>query len=82
MQVCKFVKWDPEETLGCSCGLFGCWGGGGGGVVFLTPSLPWCHLKTTNKRAKFETFEPFCLLFTWHVKGFSSKCSALEADVL
>ena len=28
-----------------------------------TPSLPWYHLKTTSKSAKFETFKPFCLLF-------------------
>ena len=29
----------------------------------LTLSLPWCHLKTTHKSAKFETLEHFCLLF-------------------
>ena len=29
----------------------------------LTPSLPSCHFKTTNKSAKFETLKPFCLLF-------------------
>ena len=30
----------------------------------LTPSLPGRHGgKTTNKRAKFETLQPFCLLF-------------------
>ena len=29
----------------------------------LTPSLPWCHLKTTNKSAKFETLKPFSFLF-------------------
>ena len=29
----------------------------------LNPSLPWCHLKMTNKSAKFETLKPFCLLF-------------------
>ena len=23
----------------------------------LTPSLPWCHLKTTSKSAKFETLK-------------------------
>ena len=31
----------------------GCW---------LTPSLPWCHLKTTTKSVKFDTFKPFFLL--------------------
>ena len=29
----------------------------------LTPSLPWCHLKTVHKSVKFETFKLFCLLF-------------------
>ena len=33
------------------------------GCALLTPSLPWCHLKTTMKSAKFETLQPFCLLF-------------------
>ena len=28
----------------------------------LTPSLPWCHLKTTNESAKFETLQPFFVL--------------------
>ena len=34
----------------------------------LTPSLPWCHLKTTNKSAKFEILKPFRFIFwsgTW-----------------
>ena len=31
----------------------------------LTPSLPWCHLKTTHKSAKSETLSLFCVfLFT------------------
>ena len=30
--------------------------------LLLTPSLPWCNLKTTNKSAKFETVMPFCFL--------------------
>ena len=29
----------------------------------LTPSLPWCHFKTTNKTTKSETLNRFCLLF-------------------
>ena len=29
----------------------------------LTSSLLWCHLKTTIKSVKFETFQPFCFLF-------------------
>jgi len=31
--------------------------------VFLTPSLPWCHLKMTSKSVKFENLKPFCFLF-------------------
>ena len=34
------------------------------GASILTPSLPWCHFKTTKKIAKFETLPPFCLFFT------------------
>ena len=29
----------------------------------LIPSLPWCHLKTTNKNAKCENRNCFCLIF-------------------
>ena len=29
----------------------------------LTPSLPRCHLKATDKKAKFDTLKPFRLLF-------------------
>ena len=29
----------------------------------LTPSLPWCHLKTTSNSEKFQTLKPFCFLF-------------------
>ena len=29
----------------------------------LTLSLPWCHLNTTHKSAKFETVKPFGFLF-------------------
>ena len=32
-------------------------------VTDLTPSLPWCHFKTTNKSTKFETLNCFCLKF-------------------
>ena len=39
----------------------------------LTPSLPRCHLKTTNKSAKFSL---------WHVKGLSLKRIALKVEVL
>ena len=30
---------------------------------YINPVMPGCHLKTTNKIAKFEILEPFCLLF-------------------
>ena len=37
----------------------------------LTPSLPWRHLKTTHKSAKFEPFKPYCFLSgTGMWKGF------------
>ena len=34
-------------------------------LKMLTPSLPWSHLKTTNKSAKFETLRHFCLIFRY-----------------
>ena len=37
----------------------------------LTPSLLRCHLKTTGKSLKFETFQPFCLLFFFFFFFFS-----------
>ena len=33
------------------------------GTSPLTPSLLWCHLKTANKSAMFETLRPFSFLF-------------------
>ena len=38
-------------------------GGTEGLMDGLTPSLTGCHLKTTNKSAKFQILKPFCLLF-------------------
>ena len=32
-------------------------------VYYLTPLLPYCHLKTTHKSAKFENLEPFVFFF-------------------
>ena len=32
-------------------------------LVGPTPSLPWCHFKTTNKSVTLETLNCFCLLF-------------------
>ena len=43
------------ETVLRSC-LFGY-------AALFTPSLLWRHLKTANNSAKFETLQPFCLLF-------------------
>ena len=36
--------------------------------TLLTLLLPRCHLRTTNKRTKFETLKPFCLLFRTDVR--------------
>ena len=48
----------------------------------LTPSLPRCHLKATNKTGKSESI--LCLLFGtgMSVEGFSSKRIALKIDVI
>ena len=52
-------------------------------VPLLTASLPWCHLKTTNKRMKLEILKPFDFLFShWYVKGFLSKRVALKTDAI
>ena len=48
---------------------------------WLTPSLPCCHLKTSNTH--WEIWNPWRFLssfFAWHVKGFSSELVALKAD--
>ena len=60
--------------------------------VTLTSSLPCYVLKMANKRAKYTTLKPFCVCFSvclffflfshWHVKGLSSKCITLKADVI
>ena len=50
-------------------------------LPILTFSLPWFHSKTTNKGAKFETLNCFCLYFSHcHVKGLPSKHVALKVD--
>ena len=48
----------------------------------LTPSLPRCHLKTTNESAKSETLKPFVYFSHRHEKRFSSKRVALTVDVI
>ena len=55
--------------------------------IILTPWLPWCHLKTIRKSAKFEALKPFCFCFLssfWHrhVNGSPSKRKALKTDVI
>ena len=51
-------------------------------MACLNPTLPWYHLKTAHKSAKFQTLNPFCLLFPWRVKGVSSPRIVLKVDVL
>ena len=63
--VCLWCEWLKKKTC----------------IQLLTPSLPWCHWKMTNKSAKFETFKLLSSFSHWHVKGFSSKRAALQADV-
>ena len=52
----------------------------------LTPSLPWCHLKTTHKSAKFKPLSLFLFLYFLggqsYVKGSPSKSVELEIDVI
>ena len=51
--------------------------------LYLTPSLPWYHLKATHNREKFETLQHFCLLSSdWREKVFSSKRIVLKIDVV
>ena len=51
-------------------------------IAILTPSLPWCHLKTTSKSVKFETFVKKIVSFShWHVKGLLSQCIAFKVAV-
>ena len=47
--------------------------------ILLTPSLPWCHFKTTNNSAKFETSQPFCLLRTGMWKDFHQNAYSTES---
>ena len=49
---------------------------------YLTPSLPICQLKTTNKCAKFETCNCFCLIF--HIDKWKDfhRNTPLKVDVI
>ena len=70
---CRFWCWLLDVTVGVSTGQ----------CFILTPSLPWYHLKTSDKRAKLEILNCFCLIFSdCYVKGFSSKHIPLKVDVL
>ena len=46
--------------------------------VLLTPSLPWCHLKTTNKSRKFEVLKPFCMFFALACERILIKTHTIE----
>ena len=46
------------------------------------PCLPRRQRKTTNKSAKFETIMSFLPPLLEHMKGFLSKCTVLEVDLL
>ena len=45
----------------------------------LTPSLPWCHLKTTNKSAKFEILTSFCCCFALACERLCIKTHGIES---
>ena len=48
-------------------------------AMALTPSMPWCHLKTAIKSAKFETLKPLRFLFhTGMWKDFIKTRSSIE----
>ena len=43
--------------------------------AYLTPSLPWCHLKTTNNSAKFQTLkEKGCERIIRKTQNIESRC--------
>ena len=45
----------------------------------LTPSVPWCYLKTANKSAKFETLNCFCRIFTLSCKRIFIETHSIES---
>ena len=56
---------------------------------FLTRSLPWRHLKTTNKSEKSETCKPFCFFFALacetifiKTRGIESRCAIGPENIL
>ena len=52
-------------------------------TYFLTPSLPWCHLKMIHKMCEIWKPWAFSSSFShWHVKGFSLKRTALKVHVI
>ena len=63
MRVCMrgMGEWKGLCVCVCVCVCVRAWGCACDSS--LIPSLPWCHLKTTNKGAKYETLQPFSFLF-------------------
>ena len=55
-------------------------------VNHLNLSLPWYHLRTTNKSAKCEPLSPFVFFsffrISTDVRGLLSKCTILKLDLL
>ena len=56
-------------------------------TAVLTSSLPWCHLKTTDKSAKFKTLKLFVFVFAtglWKVfikvHSIENRCRAVGPD--
>ena len=48
----------------------------------LTPSLPWCHLKTTHKSEKFETICLFVFFFALGCERIFIKTHSIDIDVI
>ena len=48
-------------------------------LFFLTLSLPWCLLKTTSKRVKFQILKHFCFLFRTTREKFGIKTHRTES---
>ena len=44
----------------------------------LTPSLPWCHVKTANRSRKFEIIKPFYVFFALACEWIFIKTHAIE----
>ena len=51
-------------------------------VMHLTLSLPWCHLRLTNKSAKFESLSLFVFFFTLVYERIFIKTHNIKSDLL